>query len=377
MDSSDAKPANGRDATDFSQDPSTLVERLEEENRQLRRQLDYTMSVAEANESVWRHFIEIERILFRARHLDELIDELLREIKIRFQLDQVILFVAHPDLMNRFFPDLSPEEAELIAENTWVAPLPSQVRRNLSTGALEPMLFSGKEMDRFRELVPGPVATMRSGAFIPVHIHEILFGALFLGSMDPERYRKEDGTDLLEQLGVKIALCMDNCITYEKLQDFTVPPGESFLLNFFQIHSVLEKEFWKAECYATPFSVLVIHLDFFDGADEEPGIQPEILDHVARLLESLFAEDEVYVGRYGIHELMILLPDIPESTAREVARSLAAEIRKAPFHHENTAYLIRSTIGAGAFHERMRRPYDLLDAACTDLYRHKTARGDS
>lgn len=349
-----------------------LIDKLKKEKEELQKQLDYTVAMAADNEKIWRHFVEIERILFRTRQLEQLIEELLLEIKVRFQLDEIVLFLSHPDLLNRFFPDIA-EEGEPIADGAWILPLRPEITRVLFGEIYQPYLLSCEDIEELGDIFPEALSPLSSGVLIPLCIHQILFGGLFLGSREADRYHPKDGTDLLEQLGIKIALCMDNCLTYEKLNDFAVEDSQTGLLNFFQIHSALESEFRKARRHQKPLSLLIIDLDFFQASSGSVEIAPQVLLHVTDLLNELFSEDTVFMGRYGSNEFLVLLPDTSEEEAGEIALYLSREIRRSPFKHDNTVILIHAVIGTATFKPSMKRASDLLDAACTELYQLKMA----
>ena len=187
-----------------------------------------------------------------------------------------------------------------------------------------------------------------------------------LGSPDPGRYHPEDGTDLLEQLGINIALSMDNCLTYEKVRDFAVKDQLTGLFNFFQIHTILEKEFRKARRSGSALSVLVVDLNFVQDWDEfESGM--EVLRHAARLLEDILPREGCFMGRYGSDEFLIVLPGVPEEEAREVMPYISSTMRKSPYREGNTAILITTAIGVGAFNESAAGAQDLVDAAYAEL----------
>jgi diguanylate cyclase (GGDEF)-like protein len=350
--------------------PSGSALDLQRENEELRRQLAHVVATASTNEKIWRHFAEIERILFRTREVDQLVEELLREIKHRFQPDQVILLLSQPDLLERFFPDIS-QGSEPIGENTWILPFPSETGYSLCGDSPKPFLLSHENILGLLGYLPGPASSIRSGVLVPLRIYQILFGGLFLGSINPDRYRPKDGTDLLEQLGIKIAICLDNCLTYERVKDFAIQDSLTGLLNFFQIHTVLEREFRKAQRLKTPLSVLIVDLNFFHEIAGHFDMGNEVLKHVADLLRRILPENDTALGRYGSDEFLVLLPSVGEEEAREVVPFLNKTIRKSPFRHQNAAILIQTVIGVGTLNEHTKRPQDLLDAAYTELCRLK------
>ena len=343
-----------------------------EENEALRKELAEVLANALENEKIWRHFAAVERILFRTRELDRLIEELLREIKDRFQTGLLVLFLSHPEALERFFQS-EPGTSREIDSKTWISPLDGESAHALIGPGLKPVLFSTKRNGCPPMLSEGG-HTLRSGALIPLKIGDILFGALLLGSSDPGRYNPEDGTDLLEQLGINIALSMDNCLTYEKVRDFSVKDQLTGLFNFFQIHTILEKEFRKARRSGSALSVLVVDLNFVHDWDEfESGM--EVLKHAARLLEAILPKEGCFMGRYGSDEFLIVLPGVPEEEAREVMPYISSTMRKSPYREGNTAILITTAIGVGALNERATAAQDLVDEAYAELCAVKLRHG--
>lgn len=348
------------------------VQKLRRENEALRKQLAGVLANAYENEQIWRHFAAIERVLFRTRELDRLVEELLREIEDRFRTGILILFLSHPEALERFFQgDLGVSRA--IESGTWISPLDGESTRALFGPALKPALFSA-ERNGYPPMLAESGRTLRSGALIPLKIGDILFGALLLGSADPGRYDPTDGTDLLEQLGINIALSIDNCLTYEKVRDLTVKDHLTGLFNFFQIHTILESEFRKARRSGRALSVLVVDLDFVHARDEfESGT--EVLRHAVRLLEAILPKENCFVGRYGSDEFLIVLPGVPEEEAREVIPYISSTMRKSPYKEGNTAILITSAIGVGTLNDGAAGAQDLIDAACAELCAVKLRHG--
>jgi len=352
------------------------VRKLRRENEALRKQLAGVLANALENEKIWRHFAAIERILFRTRELDRLVEELLREIKDRFQTGLLVLYLSHREALERLFQG-GPASSREIDSKTWISPLDGESAHALFGPVLKPVLFS-TERNGCPPMLSESIGNLRSGALIPLKIGDILFGALFLGSPDPGRYNPEDGTDLLEQLGINIALSMDNCLTYEKVRDFTVKDQLTGLFNFFQIHTILDREFKSARRSGGPLSVLVVDLNFVHDWDEfDSGM--EVLKHAAQLLEEILPKERCFMGRYGSDEFLIVLPGVNEEEAREVKPYISSTVRKSPYRAGNTAILITTAIGVGSLNERATGAQDLVDAAYAELcavkLRHEPAGG--
>lgn len=364
-DSDKAAAPSGRQPSEKT--PSGVA-RLRAENEALRIELAQVLANASENEKIWRHFAAVERLLFRTRELERLTGELAREIGARFQTGLLVLYLSHPEVLERLCPG-EPEKSWAVEQRAWISPLDGETLRAFFGPALKPVLFSAAENGFPPCLAEGVAAwgaAPRSGALIPLGINELLYGALLLGSADPDRYRPGDGTDLLEQLGTNIALSMDNCLTYEKVRDFAVQDQLTGLFNFFQIYSVLEREFRKARRTKTPLSVLVVAFHFVHDRDEfESG--KEVLKHAAGLLEGILPKEGCFVGRYGSDEFLAVLSNVPEEEAREVVPYLSSAIRKTPYRSGNTAILVHTTIGVGTLCAGMNCAQDLVDAAYAEL----------
>lgn len=362
-----AKPKKPKPRSSADKAPKSS---LKQENEELKSRLALVLETAAENERIWRHFVDIERILFRTRELDVLVEELLREIKVRFQPDDVILFLCHADIIERFFPGFTPE-SDPVADRAWVVPLGSEACFDLSRRSCKPFTVSLETLDLIEPHLPVDAGTIRSAVMIPLSIHDILYGALFLGSIDADRYRPKDGTDLLEQLAVKIALCMENCLTYERVKDFAIQDEVTGLHNFFQIHTILDREFRRARRTEAPLSVLLIDPQFYHAESGALDLGNRVLRHLAEHLQEILPKGDAFLGRYGIDEFLLILPDVDEEEARQVAPYLSQTIRKTPFKFENTAVLIQTAMGISSLKPDMRRAQDLLDLAYGELSRLK------
>ena len=91
-------------------DEGSDLQRLRLENEALRKELAGVLANASENEKIWRHFAAVERLLFRTRELDRLVEELLREIKDRFLTGLLVLYLSHPEALERFFQGLQPAD---------------------------------------------------------------------------------------------------------------------------------------------------------------------------------------------------------------------------------------------------------------------------
>jgi diguanylate cyclase (GGDEF)-like protein len=361
-------------ASDGRSNHEELMEKLQAENRELQQKLQDVTLIAAANETIWRHFLDIERVLFCTHRFDLLVEELLKEIKQRFEIDFVLLFLTRPDVLERFFPDL-PEEGQIYDVGARVVAVHWKDLAEVIGEVTRPLIISGDHVLDCPCLPEQTRVALRSGVWIPLTVHEMTFGALFLGSRNAERYQPGDSTDLLEQLGIKIALCMENCLSYERMKDLTLLDPLTGLVNLFQLQGMLELEFRKAYRRGTPLALLLVDLDAFQQINHNFGHDTAvaILQHAATLLQRVCREGDL-VGRYGSGEFLVLLPGADEDTVGFLAETFQQVLRKSPFTYQNTAILLQATIGWATLADTMERAHDLLTAASTELYRARLAR---
>ncbi len=134
------------------------IERLRQENEALRKELAAVLANASENEKIWRHFAAVERILFRTRELERLIEELLREIKERFQTGLLVLYLSHPEALERYFQGDDGSSHETWP-GAWISPLDGEAGRALFGLTLKPVLFSTERNgcpQMFSDWVPDP-----------------------------------------------------------------------------------------------------------------------------------------------------------------------------------------------------------------------------
>ena len=372
----DCKPTDTSPEVSLQDQPDwqQQLDQMRAENLKLQQKLDDVSAIATANETIWRHFLEIERVLFCTRRFDLLVEELLGEIKRRFQIDWVLLFLTHPNVLERFFPDL-PENGRLFDEGARLLSVHWEDLDEVLDDVDRPLIVSGEAI-RDSACLPHELReSLQSGVWVPLSFHGVVFGALFLGSGDAERYRPGDSTDLLEQLGIKIALCMENCLSYERMKDLTLLDPLTGLVNLFQLQGMLELEFRKAYRRGTPLSLLLVDLDSFQRINQSFGQDTAvaILQHAATLLQKICREGDL-VGRYGSGEFLVLLPGADGETVAFLAETFQQVLRKSPFTEQNTAILLQATIGWASLDATMARSHDLLIAASTELYRAKLTR---
>jgi diguanylate cyclase (GGDEF)-like protein len=128
-----------------------------------------------------------------------------------------------------------------------------------------------------------------------------------------------------------------------------------------------------------PFAVLMVDLDRFKRVNDTHGHMAG--DAVLRTVaETVTAQLRAYdsVGRWGGEEFAVLLPQIPDAGARDVAERIrrAVAVLDVPVTIDETSHTIQglsASVGVAAFPEAGTTVDGLIHAADTAMYRAKRA----
>lgn len=140
---------------------------------------------------------------------------------------------------------------------------------------------------------------------------------------------------------------LDELIKLATLDDLTG------LYNKRQIITLGEEEFARSLRYRRPFSLIVLEIDQLADIYESYG--PAVRDWVlkrwgAALLSMTRQQDKV--GRYGIEEFLVMLPETRTVEARIVAERVDAHARSLHFTHRDQNFGISVSMGISSRAER-------------------------
>lgn len=130
----------------------------------------------------------------------------------------------------------------------------------------------------------------------------------------------------------------------EELLKLSVTDKLTNLYNRVKIDKVLEEQFQLAKRYKTPFSLILMDIDFFKKVNDNYGhkIGDDVLIETAKVLEHHIRKTDI-LGRWGGEEFMVITPH----TTLEGAVSLAKELNKAVAKHQYSTYEKKVTISLG------------------------------
>ena len=192
-----------------------VVKRVHDDKEHLKSKLEWLYETSRANEKIQEHLFEIERLVLTSTNLDQMVEQLKKEIPNRFGIPNVILCLIKGSdpcmedrLRQRYNGNLD-EMVKFICRETadsWFA------------SGLKPVLRSEiKDSEVF-----GPNnghGDIKSEALIPIMAQDNLVGAIAFGSPKPFHFHDGLGTEFLERMADKVAISINNILLIDQLKD--------------------------------------------------------------------------------------------------------------------------------------------------------------
>lgn len=321
------------------------------------------------NEEIARKFFEIEVSILSILDFQSLFERLLSEIREKFGIPCVWISLIDrseiSDLIQSlpFSKDLK-ERLNLIDRKTF---------QRLTDNRITPLLLNG-DLHPFHPMLPkGQLNFIRSIAISPISLQGEVIGSLNQADFSPLRYRPGMDTQLLEQLAVKVSICLSNVIAHERLKWMAVRDPLTGVLNRRVMETVLNREFRRAQRYKSALSLAFIDLDDFKIINDRFGHEcgDALLKHVAGQLGAITRDSDV-VARYGGDEFVIILPGTPVQEANKLLLRLQQHFRDKPIRYKDKVMAASISFGLASMADRnVADPESLLREADAMLYNTK------
>jgi diguanylate cyclase (GGDEF)-like protein len=211
----------------------------------------------------------------------------------------------------------------------------------------------------------------QSIALIPLIMENKLFGSLFFTDTNKERFHNKLGTMYLEQLGVKVSLCLSNAMIREQLERLANYDSLTGAGNRRLMEVTINDELIRQKRYKTLFSVLFIDCNKFKKINDTYGHDcgDKVLIYVATQLKILLRENDGCF-RYAGDEFVITLVNQSYDDALKASQRLVEFFNVNPMPYQDT--LLPITISCGAAESSGSEGVDdLLKMADQQLYLQK------
>jgi diguanylate cyclase (GGDEF)-like protein len=320
------------------------------------------------NEAIAKKLFDIETEILSCQSSNELLKRLLDLIKEKFQLTNVALLLIEPTplpylLSSNMRSSWHQENCRSIAEHI----LPALHADN------KPFLTNN--LPQLAQAIPAKLlANANSAAIIPLNLAGKLFGSLLFTDEDKERFTPQLGTFHLEQLSVKVSLCLSNALIREQLEHMANYDRLTGVANRRLMENSIKKELTRQRRYNVPFSIIFIDCNKFKLINDTYGHDcgDKVLVYVASQLEELIRDNDKCF-RYAGDEFVITLAGQDNKDAQKVVRRLTLFFTNhpMPYGKESLAITISCGVAASDGSQTMEQ---LLKQADEQLYLHKKVR---
>ena len=192
-----------------------VVKRVHDDKELLKSKLEWLYEISRANEKIQEHLFEIERLVLTSTNLDQMVDQLKKEIPNRFGIPSVLLCLVKGSdhfmedrLRQRYNGNLD-ELVKFICRET---------ADSWFEAGLKPVLRSEVEDSE----VFGPNNghnDIKSEALIPIMAQDTIVGAIAFGSPKPFHFHDGLGTEFLERMADKVSISITNILLIDQLKD--------------------------------------------------------------------------------------------------------------------------------------------------------------
>ena len=324
------------------------------------------------NEEITKKFHEIETRILSIVNFRDLFEVLLVLIKEKFNVPYVWISMIDQSEVSSLIQSLETSESlkekiNIIAREDFL---------NLIGRRLDPLL-ANHDMEPFKKLLPkNQNYFIKSIAVAPISLDGEIIGSLNQADFSRSRFQPGIDTSRLEQLAVKVSLCLSNVTAHEKLKFLAFHDPLTGLLNRRVMETVLKREFNRSRRYAGILSVVFLDLDDFKGINDRYGHDrgDDVLKHVAKNLLDMSRDSDV-VARFAGDEFVYILPETSPENAENLMNRIRDHLKAHPLEVEDTVIPVSISFGVAATEDdRIETADHLLRKADELLYASKKMR---
>ena len=323
------------------------------------------------NEEISRKFFEIEKNILSILNFKGLFERLLTEIQEKFGVPFVWISMIEKSDIATLTQRLA--SSEILKERLNLTERSSFLR--IIKKSAQPLLVN-EHIERFHMLMPqNQLYPIGSLAIAPLSLEGEIIGSLNQGDYSRTRYTPGMDTSLLEELGVKVSICMSNVLAHERLKTLAYWDPLTGVLNRRAMTRVLEREFKRAKRYKSPLSVVFIDVDDFKTVNDTYGhdMGDNLLQYVSTHLIELTRETDI-VARFAGDEFVIILPNTGSQFAYTFVERHQVFFGEHPMENRGTVIPVSISSGIASTEDKtIKDASTLLKRADEMLYQVKEA----
>jgi len=215
---------------------------------------------------------------------------------------------------------------------------------------------------------------VRSVLAAPILVEKQVVGVIRLNAFEANVFSIGD-LRILEALSLLASLALENLQLLSKLQEGAVRDSLTGLYTHRFLQERLADEILRAGRYSQEFSLLLMDIDHFKRYNDTYGhaAGDQVLIRVSQLIQQLVRPVDL-VCRYGGEEFVVLMPQAPLGTARELAERIRQTLQQESFHFGTEASMqehVTISIGLAGFPNEATIASQLIRVADSRLYQAK------
>lgn len=316
--------------------------------RVLESHLDGMLDRVQENSLTLKRFQEFEKKLLNLNSLPEMIDHLLNEAKLFFDLDVVsFCLIDEKGEIASFLTDdgydyqkkeglILLEDKELLKSKFGLSPRPFLGGyKNSSCGGF------------FPDVKRKPISV----AIIPLSRRGKYFGSLNLGSYCSNRFINTMATDFVEHMVSIVSICLENNLNFELMRRTSHLDTLTGVNNRRFLEQRIGEEIDRSQRNDEPLSCLFLDIDHFKSVNDTYGhlAGDLVLSLVAAMIKKQLRSNDV-LARYGGEEFVALLSNIDVAKAEDIAERIRVKTKELPIVYAEKNIKIAISIGVSVYH---------------------------
>lgn len=345
--------------------------------RVLESHLDDMLNRVQHNSLTLKRLQRFEMRLLGLNTLAEMIEFILGEAKLLFDLDVISLclidskneIASYLDVDNYNYRD---REGLFLASSEW------QLRHTFGLSG-QPFLGS-YQTTRCEKFFPeSSLQKPASVVIAPLIRRDRFLGSLNLGSYHNERFIQGMATDFVEHIASVISICLENNLNVETMRRTSLVDPLTGVNNRRFLEQRIEEELDRSQRNREPLSCLFLDIDYFKRINDGFGHQAgdHVLALVAGAIKKLLRSNDV-LARYGGEEFVALLSQSDAKNATEIAERIRSSIANLAVTYAEQTVPVTISIGVATFQpsSSLKKPVaeialQLVQAADAALYEAK------
>lgn len=324
-----------------------MEEDITTELRVLQSHLDGMLDRVQHNSLTLKRFQVFEMRLLNLNSLAEMIDQLLDDAKVFFDLDVISFCLIDEKAEIAGF--LTDDGYDHKNNNRLIMLNNNELLKSTFGISATPFLGTYRQASCsgfFPKTGRKPVSV----AIIPLRRRGKYLGSLNFGSYEPNRFINDMATDFIEHMVSVVSICLENNLNFEMMRRTSLIDTLTGVNNRRFLEQRIGEEIDRSQRNDEPLSCLFLDIDHFKLVNDTYGHQAGdyVLSIVASVIKKQLRSNDV-LARYGGEEFVALLSNIPEVMAADIAERIRESIQDLALIYNDVDINVTISIGLSTY----------------------------